>query len=229
MTDIQPWLRGIEWIFFDLGETLIDESQAINESIRQFISAAGELDFDFSAEQVRLAIREAYRQFADFPMRSVMEQWVPIAEQRTQIRQGMKYRKDLERPFAAAIPLLEELSSRYRLGIIANQGPGTQERIGKYGFSPYFDVCCASAEAGLAKPDERFFLLALEQAGCQPEQAVMIGDRIDNDVIPAKRLGMKAILVRQGDACEQPLPEGADRPDAVVDRIDELLPLLLGN
>ncbi|MBW7459903.1 hypothetical protein K0U00_38170, partial [Paenibacillus sepulcri] len=86
MTDIQPWLRGIEWIFFDLGETLIDESQAINESIRQFISAAGELDFDFSAEQVRLAIREAYRQFADFPMRSVMEQWVPIAEQRTQIR-----------------------------------------------------------------------------------------------------------------------------------------------
>jgi hypothetical protein len=38
---------------------------------------------------------------------------------------------------------------------------------------------------------------------------------------------MKAILVRQGDAREQQLPEGADRPDAVVDRIDEILPLLL--
>jgi hypothetical protein len=34
MKVLQPWLNGIEWIFFDLGETLIDESEAINESIR---------------------------------------------------------------------------------------------------------------------------------------------------------------------------------------------------
>jgi hypothetical protein len=80
-------------------------------------------------EQLRLAIREAYRQFAEFSMRSMMEQWVPNADQLTQIRQGMKYRKDLERPFTTAIPLLEALSRHYRLGIIANQSPGTHERI----------------------------------------------------------------------------------------------------
>ena len=36
-------------------------------------------------------------------------------------------------------------------------------------------------------------------AGCQAENAVMIGDRLDNDIAPAKKLGMKTVWIRQGD------------------------------
>ncbi|WP_274652069.1 HAD family hydrolase [Paenibacillus humicola] len=223
-----PWTDPIRWIFFDLGETLIDESEAINESIRQFVSGAEEIGFRFSPEQVKHGVREAYRQFSGFPMRTVMERLIPTEDLREQVRRSMKYRKDLERPFPDSLPLLAALSRRHKLGIIANQGPGTLERIARYGFAPYFKVVCASAEAGMAKPDPLFFRMGLEQAGCPPEQAVMIGDRIDNDIVPAKRLGMRAIWVKQGYACEQPLPEGPDRPDAIVSRIGELLPLLLG-
>lgn len=35
-------------------------------------------------------------------------------------------------------------------------------------------------------------------AKCKPENAVMIGDRIDNDIVPAKQLGMKTIWIKQG-------------------------------
>lgn len=215
----------IKWIFFDLGETLIDESRPIEESIRQFVTGAGALGYRFMAQEIREALQQAYREFAEFPMRTVMERVVPSEEHRGRIRQGMKYRKEWDEPYPGAGELLRVLSQKYKLGVIANQGPGTASRLAAYGWSYYFDVVCASAEAGMAKPDLRFFRMALEEANCTAGEAVMIGDRIDNDVIPAKRLGMKAVWVRQGDARYQPLPDGAYAPDAVVDGIGELLSL----
>jgi HAD superfamily hydrolase (TIGR01549 family) len=218
------WKQQLDWIFFDLGETLIDEAPAISESVRQFVAASSELGYSFEAAQVKEALQEAYRQLADFPMRNIMQQWLPTEEERQYIRSKMKYRKDMERPYPVAKQLLETLASTYRIGIIANQGPGTAERLERYGLSPYIDVCCASAEAGAAKPDPRLFQLALEQAGCDPARSVMIGDRIDNDVVPAKQLGMRAIWIRQGYARLQPLPEGMLAPDQIFETIDELLP-----
>lgn len=62
----------------------------------------------------------------------------------------------------------------------------------------YIDLVIASAEEGVSKPDRRIFEIALERSGCKPENAVMIGDRIDNDIVPAKQLGMKTIWIKQG-------------------------------
>ena len=58
----------------------------------------------------------------------------------------------------------------------------------------------ASAEEGVSKPDPRIFEIALGRADCKAEHAVMIGDRIDNDVVPAKKMGMKTVWIRQGGA-----------------------------
>jgi len=80
----------------------------------------------------------------------------------------------------------------------------------------------ASAEAGCAKPDPKIFTAALEKAGCEPEEAIMIGDRIDNDIIPAKKLGMKTVWVRQGYAIYQTIDDEDKRPDHIVDSIEEL-------
>ncbi|MBP1154309.1 MULTISPECIES: HAD family hydrolase [unclassified Paenibacillus] len=215
----------IEWIFFDLGETLIDESAPISDSIRQFTEQAELLGYKYRSEQVQAALQEAYRHYAEHPMWSVMEAWIPSEEHRAKIKKGMTYHKHMERPFPSSLALLQTLSRRYRIGIIANQGPGTPTRLEAYGFSPYISVCCASAEAGMAKPDPQFFLMALDQAQCRPEHAVMIGDRLDNDVIPAKRLGMSAIWVRQGDARFQPLPARSEAPDAICDSIEQIAAL----
>lgn len=54
------------------------------------------------------------------------------------------------------------------------------------------------AEEGISKPDLRIFQLALEKAQCNSEEVIMIGDRIDNDIIPAKKIGMYTIWVKQG-------------------------------
>ena len=55
----------------------------------------------------------------------------------------------------------------------------------------------------------------------------MIGDRLDNDIIPAKRLGMKTVWVRQGYAVYQSIDDEDKRPDYIVDSIDELTDIFL--
>ncbi len=55
-----------------------------------------------------------------------------------------------------------------------------------------------NTEEGISKPDKRIFEIALARSQCEPSHAVMIGDRIDNDIIPAKAMGMKTVWIKQG-------------------------------
>ena len=66
------------------------------------------------------------------------------------------------------------------------------------GLLPMIDLIVASAEEGVEKPDLKIFQIALKRAKCHPENAIMIGDRIDNDIVPAKQIGMMTIWIRQG-------------------------------
>jgi FMN phosphatase YigB (HAD superfamily) len=63
---------------------------------------------------------------------------------------------------------------------------------------PYISTCLCSFELGLEKPDPAIFKLALDHAGCAASQAVIIGDRLDNDIRTARLLGWKTIRVLQG-------------------------------
>ena len=54
-------------------------------------------------------------------------------------------------------------------------------------------------ETKFLKPDKRAFLAVLEKLKVKPEEALMVGDEIERDLIPAKNLGMKVILVDRED------------------------------
>ena len=111
------------------------------------------------------------------------------------------------------------------LGVIANQSPGTSERLEEYGLLHYFEVCVSSGDVGIEKPDPAIFHLALEQAGCVPTESVMLGDRLDNDIRPAKALGFRTVRVLQGPHRFQQPREDAETPDATVADLDELAAL----
>ena len=123
--------------------------------------------------------------------------------------------------------MLDRLATKYRLGVIANQLPGAAERLARFGLDRHLSVIVSSAEFGAEKPDPSIFLAALEKAGCKPERAVMVGDRPDNDIKPARALGMMTVRVRQGQF-RMYSPEGAEfEPDADIADISGL-PELFG-
>ena len=73
------------------------------------------------------------------------------------------------------------------------------------------------------KPDIRIFEYALDKANCIPQEACMIGDRLDNDILPAKSLGMKTVWIKQGfGALQKPLSK-SEEPDYTINNLTELL------
>jgi FMN phosphatase YigB (HAD superfamily) len=110
--------------------------------------------------------------------------------------------------------------------VIANQSAGTWERLERYDLTPFLSLCLSSTELGLQKPDPAIFQLALEQAQCEPCQAVMIGDRIDNDIQPARLLGWRTIRVLQGFTKVQMPRTSAEEPDFTVSNLKDILAIL---
>lgn len=210
MKEIQKKMQGIKWIFFDVGSTLVDETKAYNHRIREAIAGT-----DITFEQ----FQEKRLEFAKQNVKSDLE-----ALKFFGLPKPVWHRED-EVPYPEAEEILQYLKSLgYKIGIIANQSFGTAERLAQWKLIQYIDVVAASAEFGVAKPDPAIFERAFKLAGCQPEEAVMIGDRLDNDIVPAKKLGLKAIWVKQGFNAYQnvELIEEEYRPDAAVENLLEL-------
>ena len=83
-----------------------------------------------------------------------------------------------------------------RVGIVGNQTEAL-ERWAREAALPA-DVVSSSASLGVRKPDPRFFEQIRELAGCRFDELAYVGDRVDNDVLPALAAGIVAVHVRRG-------------------------------
>ena len=93
---------------------------------------------------------------------------------------------------------LEEMRRDFRLGIIANQPPLVIECLERWELLSLFDVVLLDSQDGVSKPDPAIFRIAMERARVDAGGCVMVGDRVDNDIVPARRLGMRAVLLWLG-------------------------------
>jgi putative hydrolase of the HAD superfamily len=129
--------------------------------------------------------------------------------------------------------LLRRLRERgLQLGIVANQPQAARERLVRAGIGELFDYQGLSGLTGFSKPDPRAFQAAAAALGVAAADCIMVGDRIDNDIAPAKALGMAAVLLRSGRHRRQRPRSQAEEPDAVVTDVLELeaaITILLGS
>ena len=202
----------VKWVFFDLGSTLIDETAADTRRIKEMISGTK-------------ITEEAYRE----------KRLEMIQKGRNGDLSAIEYfaltktpwHSELEVPYLDAAPTLQELRQRgYKLGVIANQNYGTEQRLKNWGLFHFFEVIAASAELGITKPDLAIFEWALKQADCSPQNAVMIGDRMDNDVAPANRLGIHSVRLKRGLGAYHEPQTDDEVPEYTISTLAELLELL---
>ena len=204
-------MNKIKWLFFDIGSTLVDETDCVKKRCEVIIESNNIDRQEFYDRVEECAKTDSYAvRAAALYYGAEIPRWYG----------------ELEKLYPDTKLILEILSKKYKLGVIANQSLGTKERLDNWNIGKYFDVVVASAEAGCAKPDLKIFNLALEQAGCKPNDAVMIGDRLDNDIVPAKQIGMKTVWVRQGFAKYQIICNESEQPDFIIDSISNILDIL---
>ena len=105
------------------------------------------------------------------------------------------------------------------IGLISNTGmtPGStfREFLQQHGVLDYFDVLTFSDEVRLAKPSDEIFRMTLRSLDAAPEETVHVGDHVLNDVVGARRCGLKTVWITGFYENENPAdPE--THPDATV-------------
>ena len=125
-------------------------------------------------------------------------------------------RDEALQPFADVEPVLEELSARGFALIAATNGNAALHRLDWF---HHLDHVHVAEREGVSKPESAFFTGLLERTGAAAERAISVGDSIENDVEPPRRLGMHALLLdRRGNARDAGLPR--------IESLTELPPML---
>ena len=131
---------------------------------------------------------------------------------------------------ADALTVLRDLKAMgLRLALISNTGmtPGATFRafLETEGMLSYFDVLTFSDEVKLAKPSKEIFLMTLRSMDATPAQTIHVGDHLVNDVVGAKRCGLKAVWITGFyDGDHPPGPES--EPDATVAGLGLVVPAI---
>jgi len=84
----------------------------------------------------------------------------------------------------------------------------------------HIDYICTASESQAVKPDPRSFTAVIHKFGIPAQQAIMVGDDVKTDVEPAKKLGLKTVLLCRGQRVE------CKTADHVISSLRELPDLL---
>jgi putative hydrolase of the HAD superfamily len=107
-------------------------------------------------------------------------------------------RKQRHVVFPESRAVLEQLRSRFRLGMITNGASDIQRaKIEGSGLGEFFDAILVSGEEGFGKPKPEIFRLAIDRLDVDEAGAVMIGDSLARDVTGAAGVGIKTVWVNR--------------------------------
>ena len=180
----------ITTVVFDVGETLVDETRHWGEWADWM--GVPRLTF-FAALGAVIARGQHHRQVFD-----VLSPGFDVeAAGRAREAAGWRYGFEPADFYPDALPCLTTLAAAgMRIGIVGNQPEAAEGSLAALGVTA--DFIASSARWGIEKPSPAFFARVAEAAGSAIEQIAYVGDRLDNDVIPAQAAGMLAVFIRRG-------------------------------
>jgi HAD superfamily hydrolase (TIGR01549 family) len=231
---------SVRWLFIDIGGPIINDDRAVLcvfDKLKEILVGRGATftDSDFAAAQVAVL-----RSFGVSITSSMLQCLTGTTEGEAEIRAELA--RELSRigydAFKALNPLrrrvketLEALSKQYKLATLSNNASRIREVLRDYRVDRYFSVIGISESVGYAKPDPRFFQYVLDEARCRSDEVMMVGDRLDIDIVPARAFGMYTAWVRTGlFGTEGPEPASdIETPDVTVASLRHLADILLGD
>jgi len=208
-------ISAVRVVFFDFGFTLWNEERAWNAWARwlgvpayQFFTVLGSV------------IERGEHHQREF---EIFRSGFDLARERERRREAGE--SDAFRAgelYPDVIPCLQELrSAGYRTGVAGNHFADFAETLRATNLP--IDFVGSSEEWGVQKPSPEFFARMVDISGVRPQEIAYVGDRVDNDVLPAKAAGMVSVFLRRG-------PWGliharraeAERADIRIDTLAEL-------
>jgi FMN phosphatase YigB (HAD superfamily) len=111
---------------------------------------------------------------------------------------------------------IRKISLRLKVGIAGQYGGDLLELLKREAILDHFTHRFTQDDFDITKPDPRYLERIARACGVEPAECIMVGDRVDNDIIPARQLGMKTVLVRGGLHRKQTPRLPGEVPDEVL-------------
>ncbi len=206
-------------VAFDIGEVLIDETRVWG--IWADLVGVSRLSF---AAVFGAAIVQGQDHRAVFPHVAPNIDWAELASEHER-RYGGFQEQDL---YPDVRPCLDELAAQGVTVVLAgNQPASRREELEQLGLP--CERVATSAELGVEKPDPDFFDAVLDLArAADPARVLYVGDRVDNDVLPAAAAGLRTCWLRRGPFGHLQDLTDEVTPDLTLEGLGELAVLLAG-
>ena len=223
-------------IFFDLGQTLINEWGFIDYFDQRFFGILNGFGARISFKNY-ITIRDNVIRNRKIGHGSVRELIIEVCKlicqqgyEKIIVKRLEPELKEARRNFFClfgdAEQTLSSLLTLYDLGIIANQSIDILKILEDCKIERFFKVILLSSEVKIRKPDLEIFRLAMNLAKRSPENCIMVGDRLDTDISPANKLGMKTIRTTNSlFKLQEPMNE-FEKPTHIVANLSEIANIL---
>ncbi len=215
---------SIKAVLFDLDDTLFDHLHSTRQGMLAICEAYPDLqevptevlfaDYTRLLDEVHLLVlagdltidearRERFRRF--FQLHAPANAYLSEVIEHAATLHREHYQANRQ-AVAGVVPLLEYLHSQVKIAIVTNNLVAEQvEKLRHLQLEHLIDTLVTSEETGFIKPDPRIFHIALERLGMRAEEAVMVGDSWNGDVLGAHQAGLPAIwLNRHSIPCPDP-------------------------
>jgi len=208
---------SLKCVLFDLGETLVTrevEDRAVDiVALDRLATFADRRGYGIDRESLISLFLENYRRLDELRDRFLVE--IPMRCWLSNLLSHVSSSRISERLLRHAMDIFVEarssgvicfpevpnvlslLKQKYRLGIVTNTSSSEVPNrvLSQLKLRGYFSVVAASAELGVRKPYPGIFYYALRELSARAEDTAFVGDSIKHDIIGAKSLGMKTVLV----------------------------------
>lgn len=222
MSPIPKVMVSTKAVLFDLDDTLIDHQHSMRAALAHLRTHVARLDA-LSLPQIEAAYSEALHRnqaliltgkitLAAARLRRIRAIYecanlTPTDEEvaATTALYHRVYREN-ERLIEGAQALLSRLkNAAFRLGLITNHTTKEQNaKVARWHLDRYFDAIVIAESVQMRKPEKRIFEHTLHLLDCAPQDAVMIGDSWDADIVGARNAGVAAIWLNR---YQHPIPD----------------------
>ncbi len=240
----------IQAVFFDMGGTIdtfgfTREYRIQNAHLIKDCLASAAIPLSLSDEQLADSITSGAFEYLRWNMQSNIElspaeiwsryflnrqsisvrELSPIAEELAFIYETKLYQRGMRKEIPAVLAKIKEMG--LRLGVISNTQSLKQVRFNlqQYGILEYFNPIVLSSEYGRRKPDPAIFYHAARMAGVPTGACAYVGDKINRDIVGARRSGFR-LAVQIKHKYEDGIKDEGTSPDAIIENMQELIPIL---
>ena len=216
----------IKNIFLDVGGVILDEKIFEENSAKIITNIIQKFNKNYITKDYSSDIDEAVYRFVpkvyDYVLYKHIKDKHVFNNSKNQYKNEIN-QSNKEFKFIDGIhSFLENFSKHYNIGILGQYGKDFKQFLQNNNVLNYFTFSEIQDDYNITKPNPKYFEEIIGKCKCKAEESIMVGDRIDKDIIPAKIVGMKTIRIKVGIHKNQEPRIPEETPDLTVKGIKEI-------